>query len=173
MTKYLYRAENLLLLVPFALSVIDYFLYDNHPVDIHLHDTYFVIKSFFILVLGFMVTPFLLHSFLRSYGKWNPVFCKTHIFSSIGLQILIFVLTVDYSSFSKSPKEFYDITLRDTYQDSGAVVAIAVLFFFLLLQILFLIYFFIRVFQKPNRNTQLNGASPLPPNQRTFAGNKK
>ena len=147
MKKYLFRVENLLLLVPFALFVIDYFMYGNHPVDIHLHDTFFVIKSFFILVLGFMITPYLLHFFLRSYGKWNPVFCKTHIYGSIGLQVVVFILSIDYSSVSKSPKKYYDVSAWDSFQNSNTLLVISSLLF-LVLQFLFVIYFFVRVFPK-------------------------
>src|SRR5258708_1038149 len=98
-------------------------------------------------MLGFMITPYLLHFFLRSYGKWNPVFCKTHVYGSIGLQILVFIFSVDYSSISKSPKQYYYFSSLDSFQNSNALLTIFFLLF-LLLQILFLIYFFIRVFQK-------------------------
>lgn len=142
MITILRRKENLLIGIPLLFTVLAGLrLYDN-TIDIHLHDTMYVIAVWhvFFLLLILMAFYFLMHSFLRT-RKWrNKRICDIHI---AGTVFCLLVICIYLSLPEKSPPEGFtaeDIKLTPNNKRIAVVVMIVTLTF-LLLQIFFLVYF--------------------------------
>lgn len=154
MRKYLFRIENLLLLIP-LLSFCFYEIFNgNTAIDIHLHDTYFVINNFlaFVPVFAVMFVLYLFHWILRLTNKWQGKFCKLHVFTTAAVFLLIAVLLYDMSHYglAGTPRHYYDVSLIDEFSGYSNIQKAAGLSFlvFLLLQVIFFFYFIMRVLKK-------------------------
>ncbi len=67
MSKWFYKIENWLLIVPILLIIVEKLIFNSAAIDIHLHDTYFVVSrvyiAYFILIIAFI--PYGCHAALR------------------------------------------------------------------------------------------------------------
>lgn len=163
MKKYLYRVENLLLIVPIVLFVVYQPLLGNSVLDIHLHDTYFVMDSTFLFNVGFvfLFILYFLHFILKASSKRNILICKMHVYSTILLQITGFILLGFTLSWYTMPKNYFDFTSMENYRKINRIYA-TLIFIFFIIQLGFLAHFFIAIFKKPSKKLKkLNGASPI------------
>lgn len=138
------RPEPLLLAVPLLLFLLNKVFFDNATPGIHQLDT----RLLFWIAFALIVAPFQLHFLLRASRKWDPVFCRPHVYLTVGLSLLLFVTF--YSSSQPLPKSLLDVP------QSGRVINyftyskpfVYILLIQFILQFLFVIYFLIRIFQK-------------------------
>lgn len=154
MRNYLLRIENLLLLCPLLVLCFSQMPDGNTALDIHLHDTYFVVSNtiaFVPIFLGMLVLYFF-HFTLRMINRWGPVFCRFHVYATVCLCILIAVLGygMSYSGLAGAPRHYYDMSMCDQFSSfSNVQMAMAIFFIiFLLLQVVFFFYVVIHVVKK-------------------------
>ena len=88
----LFRGENLLLILPPLLFFLIELLIGNKAMDIHLHDTYYVVANhtallFTATILFLLIIPYFFHFLLRIKQKRNKWICAMHILLTI---ILLF-----------------------------------------------------------------------------------
>lgn len=139
------RPEPLLLAIPLLLFLLDKVFFDNAIKGIQQLDT----RLLFWIGFIFIIVPFQLHFLLRAARKWDPVFCRPHVYLTTGLLLLMFVTF--YSSTQPLPEAAYDVppsgNIADQFSYSNKSFAYLLLIEFIL-QFLFVIYFLIRLFQK-------------------------
>lgn len=139
------KPEPLLLVIPLLLLLLNkVFFSDAAPGIQQLND-----NLLFWMVFAFIVVPFQLHFLLRASRKWEPAFCRTHVYITVSL-LLLFFLTF-YSVTQPLPQSFFDApagavkpmnSLMPDKKVSGILITE------LILQCLFVVYFLIRIFQK-------------------------
>lgn len=139
------KPEPLLLVIPLLLLLLNkVFFSDAAPGIQQLND-----NLLFWMVFAFIVVPFQLHFLLRASRKWEPAFCRTHVYITISL-LLLFFLTF-YSATQPLPQSFFDaspgtVKVVDSFMPDKKVAGILVIE--MILQCLFVVYFLIRIFQK-------------------------
>lgn len=161
---------NLRLNVPmmFALGFVSLFIsggmtgiyLGNSALDIHLHDTYFVIAHFH-LVMGvsafFGMFAGIYHWFPKMFGRYmNRTLGYIHFFITFVGAYLIF-WPMHYEGIAGMPRRYYDYSVWksfDQFQDLNAFITIVVIITFFA-QILFVFNFFISIF-KGKKVTTLN-----------------
>lgn len=139
------KPEPLLLVIPLLLLLIEkVFFSDAAPGMQQLND-----NLLFWMAFAFIVVPFQLHFLLRASRKWDPVFCRMHVYITVSL-LLLFFLTF-YSTVQPLPQSFFDTpsgTLKMTDSLIPDKKVAGILLTELILQFLFVVYFLIRIFQK-------------------------
>ena len=154
MRKYLFRIENLLLLFPFLLFCFSEIFYGNTALDIHLHDTYFVISDAitFIPVFFVILILYFFHFVLRTTNRRSRGFCRFHVYVTICLCIVIAFLSygMSYNGLAGAPRRYYDMSAWESFSYfSNVQMATAVFYIaFLLLQLVFFFYFLIKIIKK-------------------------
>lgn len=150
-----FKIENLLLILPLILFLVDKIFNDNSIIDIHFHDTYIVVSNtvVFIVVFGLMSVLYLGHFILRTTHKRDINICKTHVLVSSFLLLLIFSLSYCFPDTAPilSPKQYYDFSSQEIYSSVSIfykILAFAGLLYFLI-HTGFIIYFCIRIFRAP------------------------
>lgn len=154
----------------------------NSALDIHLHDTYFVIAHFH-LVMGvasmFGMFAGIYHWFPKMYGRYmNPTLGYVHFWLTLIGAYLIF-WPMHYEGFAGMPRRYYDysnwVSFRQFEGLNRFITIIAVMVY--AVQILFLINFFHSIFkgrkvtvQNPWGATTLEWTTPIKPGHGNWEG---
>lgn len=132
----------------------------NSALDIHLHDTYFVIAHFHI-VMGvasmFGMFAGIYHWFPKMYGKYlNNTLGYIHFWVTIAGAYMIF-WPMHYEGLAGMPRRYYDYSIWESFKRFGElnrfISTVAMIVF--AVQLLFLFNFFYSIF-KGRKLTSLN-----------------
>ena len=139
----------------------------NSALDIHLHDTYFVIAHFHI-VMGvasmFGMFAGIYHWFPKMYGRFmNNTLAYIHFWVTIAGAYMIF-WPMHYQGLAGMPRRYYDFSVWESFKQFGELnqfISLVAMIVFAV-QLLFLFNFFYSIF-KGRRVTTLNpwGANTL------------
>ncbi len=154
----------------------------NSALDIHLHDTYFVIAHFHI-VMGvasfFGMFAGIYHWFPKMYGRYlNHTLGYIHFWGTITCAYLIF-WPMHYSGLAGMPRRYYDISQWESFKQFGSlntfITIVSIVSF--ALQLLFVFNFFYSIFkgrkvQDPNpwNSTTLEWTTPINPGHGNWPG---
>ncbi|MFT4062132.1 MAG: cbb3-type cytochrome c oxidase subunit I [Edaphocola sp.] len=124
----------------------------NSALDIHLHDTYFVIAHFH-LVMGvsvfFGMFAGINHWFPKMFGRYmNNTLGYVHFFVTLAGAYLIF-WPMHYEGIAGMPRRYYDYSAWQSFkqfQDLNAFISVVVVVVFFA-QLLFVFNFFISIFK--------------------------
>ena len=145
MNKYLLRRENVLLITVNFCVILNKFFIGESVLDIHVHDTYFIIEGLFssFIIILYTLLIYVLYISLRRKNKM-----PSNIISFIQIMGLILfslndILKFSYSSIIGMPRRYYDYS--DSIKTFGIIDNTTNLFVFcfMLSQLLFLLYFLI------------------------------
>jgi hypothetical protein len=147
------KIENVLLL-PVLVLIVLIFLTGNATLDIHLHDTYYIIAYSQLVkwFLYWLVVVFILYTVIRyRHKRVNTVWAVTHISITIVLIALNWYLVVSpgFEGSGEGANIAYNMAAFrkwELYNQWSIVTMLA----FLLTQIIFLVYFVTRLFQTPD-----------------------
>src|SRR3954463_8897114 len=109
MKSFFLRMENWLLIVPFILLLIEKFFFAYQSVDLHIHDTYFVLPLYhigFVLFLSLLI-PYLCHCLLRTTKKRNGKVNAIHVSVTI---FLLLYFSYSFISGDQAPRKYYDFS---------------------------------------------------------------
>lgn len=183
---------NLRFTVPmmFALGFVSLFIsggltgifLGNSALDLHLHDTYFVIAHFH-LVMGvsafFGMFAGIYHWFPKMFGRFmNNTLGYIHFFVTLAGAYLIF-WPMHYEGFAGMPRRYYDYSAWESFKQFGTlnqfISTVVIIVFFT--QILFVFNFFISIFKgrkvtstNPWGSTTLEWTTPLHPGHGNWDG---
>jgi len=183
---------NLKFTVPmmFALGFVSLFIsggltgifLGNSALDIHLHDTYFVIAHFH-LVMGvsafFGMFAGIYHWFPKMFGRFmNNTLGYVHFFITLAGAYLIF-WPMHYEGIAGMPRRYYDYSAWKSFaqfQDLNAFISIVVVIVFFT-QLLFVFNFFVSIFKgrkvtdpNPWKSTTLEWTAPIVPGHGNWEG---
>jgi hypothetical protein len=139
------KIENVLLLPALVLLVL-IFVKRRSTLDLHLHDTYYVIANAAIVkwFLYWIIVQFILYTIIRRrHGPLSKKWAVTHI--SITVLLIGLILFLPHTQ-ERAPVDYKTILERWQWYNEAMLAAMLA---FLLSQIVFLIYFVIRLFQSP------------------------
>ncbi|XVJ67198.1 MAG: hypothetical protein HEQ40_13910 [Lacibacter sp.] len=128
--------------------------YGNSALDIHLHDTYFVMPNFFPLffvALAFAVFAATYHWFDKMFKKqMNYTLGYIHFWASF-LGISFIVLPIQYAGLAGMPRRYYDYSDSSNFDAfSNQITLVSVLTFLLIIaQLLFVFNFIYSIFRRP------------------------
>jgi heme/copper-type cytochrome/quinol oxidase subunit 1 len=151
MKRFFLRIENWLLIVPIIITIIEKLFFSLSAVDIHLHDTYFVIANFHIGILLFLSVciPYLFHFLLRRKAVGSKGVLLSHVVVTV--MLLLFFFVSFKLQHNDMPRRYYDFSTWELYgQQYGLLtrwLGFAVLAF-VIIQLLFIVYAVIRLFAK-------------------------
>ena len=137
----------------FLIFVLQIF-YGNSALDIHLHDTYFVMPNFFPLffvALAFAVFAATYHWFDKMFKKqMNYTLGYIHFWVSF-LGISFIVIPIQYAGLAGMPRRYYDYSASSNFDTfSNQITLVSVLTFLLIIaQLLFVFNFFYSIFRRP------------------------
>jgi cytochrome c oxidase subunit I len=154
----------------------------NSALDIHLHDTYFVIAHFHI-VMGvasmFGMFAGIYHWFPKMYGKYlNNTLGYIHFWITMCGAYLIF-WPMHYEGLAGMPRRYYDFTTWESFKMFGElnqfISFVSIIVF--LTQLLFIFNFFYSIFkgrklttQNPWGGTSLEWTTPIKPGHGNWVG---
>ena len=155
MKKAILKIENLLWITPLILGLVIYLIRGNDTIDIHLHDTYFIIDNPVIWLvfvwLALTALPFLLHVIARSLKKRNQLAFKIHVLATIFLMICIsfgMLFTVIGTRNGQTFEQF-SATMRLNSSIQGLSIIGMIVFF--AVQAAFILYVLLKLlFKRPN-----------------------
>jgi cytochrome c oxidase subunit 1 len=154
----------------------------NSALDIHLHDTYFVIAHFH-LVMGvaamFGMFSGLYHWFPKMYGRYlNNTLGYIHFWITLAGAYLIF-WPMHYEGLAGMPRRYYDYSIWESFKqfaDLNRFISIVAIIVFAT-QILFLLNFFYSIFKgrkvtdlNPWKSNTLEWTTPLRPGHGNWPG---
>ncbi len=154
----------------------------NSALDIHLHDTYFVIAHFH-LVMGvsafFGMFAGIYHWFPKMFGRFmNNTLGYIHFFITIIGAYLIF-WPMHYEGLAGMPRRYYDYSAWQSFnqfQDLNAFISVVVVITFFA-QLLFVFNFFMSIFKgkkvtdpNPWKSTTLEWTTPIKPGHGNWPG---
>ncbi len=154
----------------------------NSALDIHLHDSYFVVAHFHI-VMGvasmFGMFAGVYHWFPKMYGKYlNNTMGYIHFWVTIAGAYMIF-WPMHYEGLAGMPRRYYDFSNWESFkqfQDLNRFISIVSIIVFAV-QILFLINFFYSIFkgrkvttQNPWESNTLEWTTPIRPGHGNWVG---
>lgn len=145
----------------------------NSILDVHLHDTYFVIAHFHIVmgVSAFMgMFAGIYHWFPKMYGRFmNNTLGYIHFFITFAGSYLIF-WPMHYQGIAGMPRRYYDYSAWETFrpfEDLNTFISIVVIIVFFA-QFIFIINFFVSIFkgrkattENPWKATTLEWTTPI------------
>lgn len=145
----------------------------NSILDMHLHDTYFIIAHFHIVmgVSAFMgMFSGIYHWFPKMFGRFmNNTLGYMHFFITFAGSYLIF-WPMHYEGIAGMPRRYYDYSAWETFkpfEDLNTFISIVVIIVFFS-QFLFIINFFVSIFrgrkvtsQNPWNATTLEWTTPI------------
>lgn len=154
----------------------------NSALDIHLHDTYFVVAHFH-LVMGvssfFGMFAGIYHWFPKMFGRYmNNTLGYIHFFITIVGAYLIF-WPMHYEGLAGMPRRYYDYSAWETFKDfqnlNSFISVVTVVTFFA--QLLFVFNFFVSIFKgrkvtkmNPWGSTTLEWTTPIRPGHGNWEG---
>lgn len=154
----------------------------NSALDIHLHDTYFVIAHFHI-VMGvasmFGMFAGIYHWFPKMYGRYlNNTLGYVHFWVTIAGAYLIF-WPMHYEGLAGMPRRYYDYSIWESFKQFAElnkfISTVAMIVF--ATQILFLLNFFYSIFkgrkvtdQNPWKANTLEWTTPIRPGHGNWPG---
>ena len=153
----------------------------NSALDIQLHDTYFVVAHFH-LVMGaasaFGLFAGVYHWFPKMFGRMmNPTLGQIHFwFTFIGIYLIF--IPMHYVGIAGFPRRYYQFTSYDfthKFMDMNMFITVAAIFSFLA-QFIFLWNFFYSIFkgkrapQNPWRSNTLEWTTPIIPGHGNWEG---
>ncbi|MEI7629459.1 MAG: cbb3-type cytochrome c oxidase subunit I [Bacteroidota bacterium] len=154
----------------------------NSALDIHLHDTYFVIAHFHI-VMGvasmFGMFAGIYHWFPKMYGKFmNNTLAYIHFWVTIAGAYMIF-WPMHYEGLAGMPRRYYDYSIWESFkqfQDLNRFISLVAMVVFAV-QFLFLFNFFYSIFrgrkvttQNPWESNTLEWTAPINPGHGNWPG---
>ena len=154
----------------------------NSALDIHLHDTYFVIAHFHI-VMGvsafFGMFAGIYHWFPKMFGRFmNNTLGYIHFFITIIGAYLIF-WPMHYEGVAGMPRRYYDFTAWqsfNSFQGLNAFISVVTIVVFFA-QLLFVVNFFVSIFrgkkvttQNPWQSPTLEWTTPINPGHGNWEG---
>ena len=154
----------------------------NSALDIHLHDTYFVIAHFHI-VMGvasmFGMFAGIYHWFPKMYGKFmNNTLAYIHFWITIAGAYMIF-WPMHYEGLAGMPRRYYDYSIWESFkqfQDLNRFISLVAMVVFAV-QFLFLFNFFYSIFrgrkvttQNPWESNTLEWTAPINPGHGNWPG---
>ncbi len=154
----------------------------NSALDIHLHDTYFVVAHFHI-VMGvasmFGMFAGIYHWFPKMYGKYlNNTLGYIHFWITMCGAYLIF-WPMHYEGLAGMPRRYYDFTTWESFKmfgDLNQFISFVSIIVFLT-QLLFIFNFFYSIFkgrkvttQNPWGGTTLEWTAPIRPGHGNWVG---
>lgn len=154
----------------------------NSALDIHLHDTYFVIAHFHI-VMGvasmFGMFAGIYHWYPKMYGRYlNNTLGYIHFWATMIGAYLIF-WPMHYTGLAGMPRRYYDYSIWESFKQFGSLnqfISIVAIIVFLV-QILFLFNFFYSIWkgrkvttQNPWGATTLEWTTPINPGHGNWEG---
>lgn len=145
----------------------------NSILDVHLHDTYFVIAHFHIVmgVSAFMgMFAGIYHWFPKMYGRFmNNTLGYIHFFITFAGSYLIF-WPMHYQGIAGMPRRYYDYSAWETFrpfESLNTFISIVVIIVFFA-QFIFIINFFVSIFkgrkattENPWKATTLEWTTPI------------
>jgi cytochrome c oxidase subunit 1 len=126
--------------------------YGNSAMDIHLHDTYFVISSYpgFFIFIGFAICAATYFWFSKIFTRqMNNTLGYIHFWITF-LSINFLILPTQYSQFADMPRRYYDYTAaspNNTFYDPNIFISTTTCLL-LVAQLLFLYNIFNSIFKK-------------------------
>ncbi|MDP1841906.1 MAG: cbb3-type cytochrome c oxidase subunit I [Sediminibacterium sp.] len=154
----------------------------NSALDIHLHDTYFVVAHFHI-VMGvasmFGMFAGIYHWFPKMYGRFlNNTVGYIHFWVTIAGAYMIF-WPMHYQGLAGMPRRYYDFSVWESFKQFGElnkfITLVAMIVF--AVQILFLFNFFYSIFkgrkvttQNPWESNTLEWTTPIRPGHGNWVG---
>ncbi|KXK44053.1 MAG: cytochrome C oxidase [Bacteroidetes bacterium OLB11] len=154
----------------------------NSSLDVHLHDTYFVIAHFH-LVMGvaafFGMFAGVYHWFPKMYGRqMNNTLAYIHFFVSfIGAYVIFWPM--HYEGMAGMPRRYYEYTNWESFKQFGEinqVISIAAIIVFFA-QLVFLLNFFVSIWKgkkvttlNPWQATTLEWTTPIKPEHGNWEG---
>ena len=154
----------------------------NSALDIHLHDTYFVVAHFHI-VMGvasmFGMFAGIYHWFPKMYGRYlNNTLGYIHFWITIIGAYLIF-WPMHYEGLAGMPRRYYDYSIWESFKQFGSlntfITTVAMIVF--LVQLLFLLNFFYSMFKgrkvtvaNPWESNTLEWTTPIHPGHGNWPG---
>ncbi|HLS70067.1 MAG TPA: cbb3-type cytochrome c oxidase subunit I [Chitinophagaceae bacterium] len=154
----------------------------NSALDIHLHDTYFVVAHFH-LVMGvssfFGMFAGIYHWFPKMFGRYmNNTLGYIHFFITIVGAYLIF-WPMHYEGLAGMPRRYYDYSAWETFkvfQDLNTFISVVTVVTFFA-QLLFVFNFFVSIFKgrkvtkmNPWGSTTLEWTTPIRPGHGNWEG---
>lgn len=154
----------------------------NSALDIHLHDTYFVIAHFHI-VMGvsafFGMFAGIYHWFPKMFGRYmNNTLAYIHFFLTFAGAYLIF-WPMHYEGIAGMPRRYYDYSSWESFKHFdklNAFISVVVIVVFFA-QLLFVVNFFVSIFrgrklttQNPWGSTTLEWTTPINPGHGNWPG---
>jgi len=154
----------------------------NSALDIHLHDSYFVIAHFHI-VMGvasmFGMFAGIYHWFPKMYGKQlNNTLGYIHFWVTIAGAYMIF-WPMHYEGLAGMPRRYYDFSIWESFKQFGELnkfISLVSMIVFMV-QLLFLFNFFYSIFkgrkltnQNPWNATTLEWTAPINPAHGNWVG---
>lgn len=154
----------------------------NSTLDLHLHDTYFVVAHFHI-VMGvasfFGMYAGVYHWFPKMYGRFlNSTLGYIHFWGTIIGAYLIF-WPMHYQGLAGMPRRYYDFSIWESFKNFGTLnefISFVALIVFAL-QLLFVFNFFYSIFKgrrvttaNPWGSTTLEWTTPIHPGHGNWVG---
>jgi cytochrome c oxidase subunit I len=141
MSKFFLRPENWLLIIPLILLGIKKIFFSATVIDLHFHDTYFIVSGLHISIgiLIILLVPYLCHTLLRLQHKRHKAVLATHVVSTI---LLVLFLYIPVQQNADAPQRYYDFSSWESSQQFGGLsyyLTIAVLAF-ISIQLVFILY---------------------------------
>lgn len=137
-----YWSQPYLIWLTAALALIIVAFPVDGSLDIHLHDTYFVIAHthVFLAIAGLLLVFALLYKILERvlFSGWLN---GLHLVFTL-LPLIVFLFPLSYRGIAGSPRRYYDSGAWATYRSFGTLnsaVSLAVIFLFFA-QVLFLVH---------------------------------
>jgi cytochrome c oxidase subunit 1 len=154
----------------------------NSALDIHLHDTYFVIAHFHI-VMGvasfFGMFAGVYHWYPKMFGRYlNNTLGYIHFWGTIACAYLIF-WPMHYEGLAGMPRRYYDFSQWESFKQFGSlnefITIVSIISF--ALQLLFVFNFFYSIFKgrrlmtpNPWNSTTLEWTTPIRPGHGNWPG---
>jgi len=162
MFKFKERPYNLLLLTAILLFIAGLFS-GNFPIDILLHDTYFVLPITYLLWFpSFVLAFFWLLYLLTKRFLFSKVLMWTHITLTIICSVFIHVIPYlsVYSSagLAGAPRRYYDNDISNKYRvfNNMNTIILLTLIVLLLGQLIYFVNLIIGFYKRKNLRTQYN-----------------